>query len=101
MEPEGTIKFILDQQARLAAGMVELQIRQNQFQSELDGLRSVVATVVTVQQSFGETLRQLAEAQQRIAEAQQRTEASLLATDERLNALIQIVDGIVRRPPRP
>jgi len=48
-----------------------------------------------------EDLTQLAEAQQRIAEAQQRTEASLLATDERLNALIQIVDGIVRRPPRP
>jgi len=32
---------------------------------------------------------------------QQATEASLPATDERLNTLIQIVDGIARRPPRP
>ena len=95
MDAEKTMQFLLDQQAghdeRLAkletnvtrlATIAELQIESH------DRLAQRTAAGFA---KVDEQLRQL-------AEAQKATDVQLKATDERLNALIQIVDGVIRRP---
>jgi len=99
MDQERAIEFILDQQAKLAAGLVELQARFVELQSGLNDLRSIVTTVVGVQQGFGQALLQTQEQLQRTNEQVSRVAEAQLLTEERLNTLIAIVDGIIRRPP--
>ncbi len=107
MDVERTIEFILQQQASLTAQMGELQARMGEMQSLVGRLatqqleltqhvdhfqREVSAAVLTIadaQRRTEERLANLAERQAHLAEAQAHTE-------ERLNALIAIVDGIVR-----
>jgi hypothetical protein len=105
MDQERAIEFILDQQAKFAAGMVDLQARQDRFQTDLGDLRSIVARVVTIQERFASGLERLAEAQLRTEEAHRKTEEAqrktaeaARQTEEKLNALIAIVDGMIRPP---
>lgn len=102
-ERQRTIDFILQQQAQFSAGMQQMQERQNRFEEKQDVLTDSLLTVVGI-------VGKLTDAQERIVEAQERTWAAMEAmdaklsakmdklaeaqsqTDERLNALISIVE---------
>jgi septal ring factor EnvC (AmiA/AmiB activator) len=105
MDVERTIEFILDQQAKFWAGLQEMKQQQAGLQHDHAELRSLVQRLAEEQLGLAQTLNQfqqetraallaLAEAQRQTAEAQRRG-------DERLNALIAVVDGIVRREAKP
>jgi len=104
MDVEKTVQFLLEQQAQFAAQQQQLAAQQQQFQRDLEDLRGVVGRlagvvqgVVGVTQQLGGVTQQLAQIQDR----QQQQIGELIAaqkhTDERLDALIKVVDDLVRR----
>ena len=108
MDIEKTIQFILEQQAHSPA-------QQQQFLEEFrEGLRTVTGVVHHVAQLQARQQEQIGSQQQQIggltqivgklAERQSHTDEvvaqvaeALRHTDERLNALIKVVDDLVRR----
>lgn len=115
LDVEKTMEFILGQQAKFFAALeesrrdmrdrdatmrsfvetiarqqLELTEHVNYFQREIS---AAVLAIAEQQKLLAEEQRRLAEQQALLAEAQRHTE-------ERLNALIVVVDGIVRRPPQ-
>ena len=115
-------------QKRLAANQLELARLQSQQQEMIGGLTMAVGELVQAQkrteqrvqdlaesqQRTDQTIRELAEAQQRtdqtireLAEAQQRTDQTIRGlaeaqqrTDQSLNALIKVVNDLIRRDGR-
>lgn len=87
----------------LAEHFVRFEERMSRSEARVDRLERTVSLAIRV---GARQIRQLRESQQRtathvqqLAEAHLRTEEALRQTDERLNALISVVDGFVRRPP--
>jgi hypothetical protein len=58
-------------------------------------------SLLTSQVLLTDVVRELAEAQKRTEEHLKRTDEQLAETGQRLNTLIEIVDGIVRKRPPP
>jgi septal ring factor EnvC (AmiA/AmiB activator) len=91
------MEFILEQQAKLWAGLQ--QTREEQAE-----LRSLVVRLAEHQLGLAQHLDQFQQetrtALVAVAEAQRQTAEALQHTDERLNALITVVDGVVRRLPQ-
>ncbi len=108
------MEFILQQQAQFAAGLDELreQVRLvtsgfgelsrgfgelgrgfGELRQQQAGLHSIVGRLAEQQLQLSTVVLAIAEEQKRLTEAQRHT-------DERLNALISVVDGIVGRLPR-
>jgi peptidoglycan hydrolase CwlO-like protein len=113
MDIEKTIEFILGQQAKFAAGLEEMRSLVGRLaQQQLDLVehvdhfqREITAATLAIaeeQRRLTEEQRRLTEAQRRLTEAQTRLEEAQRHTEERLNALIAVVDDLVRRrPPQP
>jgi len=108
MDVEKTIEFILNQQAEFAAGMQQLreEFREEEKQrreadSELrDGLTRMVAVVNQLAVAKREFAQYTEQRFQQLAQAQQRTEEKLQGVADDLNALIKVVDDLVRRDGR-
>src|SRR5688572_13239380 len=102
MDLQRAMEVLLENQGRFFSGLEELRslvgrIAQQQldliqhvdrFQGEIS---SVVLAIAHEQKRLAEEQRRLAEEQTRLTEAQRHT-------DESLNALIAVVDDIIRRP---
>jgi len=109
MEIEKAIEFILDQLAKQQAQFGDLQglvarIAEQQlelvgtvgtFQREIGG---AVLALAEHQKLMAEEQRRLAEEQRRLAEEQRRLAEAQRHTDQNLNALITIVDELIRKP---
>jgi hypothetical protein len=118
-DQEKTIQFLLEQQAKFFAGLEELkenqrsiQEQQRQFQIQMQqehlkfqeehsnmrqlhmGLQSQVNSLGLAMLGLTDHLKDVTVKLASLAEAQ-------LHTEERLNALIVVVDGIVRRLDQP
>ncbi|MBI3694656.1 MAG: hypothetical protein HY238_07420 [Acidobacteria bacterium] len=76
---------------RLAEQQIALTQHVDHFHREIS---AAVIALAEEQKRLAQEQRRLAEAQTRLTEAQQHTE-------ERLNGLIGVVDGMIRRPPAP
>ena len=117
MDIEGTVQFILENQARVSAQMgefsthlnqlqdlveriarqqIELNDHVNEFQQEIS---AGVIAIAEAQKQLVERVDRLAEAQERLTEAQERLTEMQRHTEERLNALITVVDGLIPRRP--
>lgn len=104
MDFERTTEFVLQQQAKFAADLAEMgsfvkRIAQQQLElTEHVGhfQREISAAVL----ALAEAHTRLEEAHARLEEAHARLEEAQRHTEERLNALIGVVDGIVRRAPQ-
>jgi len=82
--------------------------RLDRIEAGLEALTNHVArtdrqieALLTHGQTVNETLSRVAESQVRLAEAQLRLAEAQNHTEERLNALISVVDDLIRRNPRP
>jgi len=84
-EVERAIEFVVKQQAQFATDLQKL----TQAHSETE---KTLSTVVGLLGQVAETQLQMAEAQTDIAKAQKRTDEALTETNERLNALIVVVE---------
>jgi len=93
MDIERTVEFILQQQATFSAQMDVLGSRMGEMQSGMTELRSLVVRLAEQQLALTQHVdhfqREISAAVLAIAEAQRHT-------DERLNALISVVNGLVR-----
>jgi len=89
MDQQRTMDFILEQQAKFFVGLEELR-------QQMTGLRQQVSQFAEQQSqinmSLGKAMLGLTEHVEKLISTQAHT-------DERLNALIGVVDGVVHRPP--
>jgi len=104
MDVERTMEFILEQQAKFWAGLQEMKEQQAAMQKAQAAVQKDQADLRSVVMRLAEHQLGLA---QHFDQFQQETRAALVAvaeaqrhTDERLNALITVVDGVVRRLPQ-
>lgn len=103
MDIQKTMEFILEQQARfsvdierLSAGLERLSAGMERLSAGLDEMRQEMRDNWAAQ---ARTNMALGTAMLGLTEHIDRVTAAQAATDERLNALIAVVDGIVRREP--
>jgi len=108
MDVEKTIEFLLGQQAGFWTALEELRAETRQgfanMNQRFDQLLTIVGNIVDAQAAGNERLDRLAEAhlqlveeQRRQAEAQRQQAEAQRRADERMDALIAIVNGLVRR----
>ncbi len=111
MDVEKTIEFLLDHHARFAADLDLLKERQDRFDREQQQLKETVTEVaksvaalaksVTVMElSVNRLIDVVAENSRQIAENSQQVKGltqKQSQTDENLNALIKVVDDLIRR----
>ena len=111
MDVERTMEFILDQQAKFWAAVQEMREQQAAMQKDRAAMQKDQAAMQQDHADLRSLVVRLAEHQlglaQHFDQFQQETRAALVAvaeaqqhTDERLNALIAVVDGVVRRLPQ-
>ena len=98
---ENFLMTVAEHQAGHEARLIAQQTQSEQEFRELRALHTTVGLAIKslaeAQERSEEQLEALAEAQQRTAEAQQRTEDLQQHTEQKLNALIETVDRIIRR----
>ena len=97
MDVDKTMQFILEQQAKQEASLQQtdelllkvgaIQLQQAEILSQHD---SQIGQLIQSQRRTDETVKDLAEAVKGLAEQGRHT-------DERLNALIKVVDDLIRR----
>ena len=90
MDVERTMEFILESQAAFAANLARLEQKQEQLEGIVGRVVGICETLTSAQVRFQNNLEQLTSSVRVLAEKQS-------STDERLNALIRIVDDVVRR----
>ena len=69
--------------------------------SRLDRLEGLMELLIDDHLKFSDEHKRLLTAQVLLADAQKQTEQELKELAERMNALIAVVDDLVRRPTRP
>jgi len=94
-ERQRTMDFILRQQAQFATDMQQLRETQTRaeqkWESTANGINALLAIAELHNQEIQE-MKDLAKAQ---AEAQARTDRQMAETDERLNALVNVVEKMI------
>ena len=96
MEVERTIEFILDNLAKLASAQVDLQTGLRQLEATVERVVSVQEGTLAIVASLAHRMDELTVSHQRLVEAHQRLTEAQAHTEEKLNALISVVDGIIR-----
>ena len=106
---EKTMQFVLEQQAKFFAGMEEMR---EEMRGQREQLREYLGEQGKTNMALGKAMLGLTDHIDRLTAAQAATDRQLkelgasvaelraaqAGTDERLNALIGVVDGLVRRP---
>ena len=95
-ENQRTMKFILEQQAQFT---VDMQ-RMREAQAEADGkwerrwgrTEKGIRSLLAIAELHDQEIKELAKVQ---AAAQERTDRQMADTDERLNALVNVVERII------
>jgi hypothetical protein len=98
-EMQRAMEFVLKHQARFAEGMEQLRESHAQAEKRISNLETgfigfynALTDIGKAQLSLTESVTQLAEAQARQAEAHKQLAESLAHTDQRVNALIDIIE---------
>ncbi|HEY9402097.1 MAG TPA: hypothetical protein VIQ24_05350 [Pyrinomonadaceae bacterium] len=98
-ENQRTMKFILEQQAQFTSDMQQMREAHAQADERWgrteEGIRALLA-IAEIHEGEIKTLAETQAAQaQAQAEAQARTDRQMAETDERLNALVNVVERII------
>ena len=98
-ERQRTIDFILQQQASFASGMEQLRESHTQAEKRISSLEigfvnitNTLTNITKVEQALAERITQLAEAQARVSEDIAELREAQAHTDQRVNALIDIIE---------
>ncbi len=97
MDVERTMEFILESQATFAANLARLEQKHEQLEGIVGRVVGLCETLTSAQVRFQGNLEQLAVSQERTDAALRELTEKQAATDDRLNALIRVVDDLVRR----
>ncbi len=103
MDRENTLDFLLQQQAKFFAGLEEMRAQQagiNQQQAQINQQQAQInQQQAQINQQQGQINMSLGKALLGLTDHVDKLIAAQSHTDERLNALIAVVDGLVHRPP--
>jgi hypothetical protein len=102
-ERQSTMDFILRQQARFAADMQQLREAQAQAdgrweqrweraEKRWDNMDEGIRSLLVLAEIHNQEIKELAKIQ---AESQARTDRQMAETDERLNALVNVVERMI------
>lgn len=94
---ERTMQFILDTQARLEGSVAQHDERISKLEVSLTRLEGSVARLEGSVATVTDLVGRLAQAETRLVERMDRLTESQTHTDQRLDALIDVVDKLVRR----
>jgi hypothetical protein len=103
MDVEGTIEFLLQHQARMAAENELFQAHQAEVRAEHEErFKRIEVAHLELSETLGARISELAgvvrDSSGHFRAGMEELRESQKHTGERLNALIQIVDDIIRRP---
>lgn len=90
MDIERTLEFILEHHARFAVELDQLKDRHKELSASVERLNGAVEGLQAVAQAQQGQISRILGITEVLAESQRHT-------DERLNALIKVVDDLVRR----
>ncbi|HEU4594529.1 MAG TPA: hypothetical protein VFS10_05115 [Pyrinomonadaceae bacterium] len=91
-ETRRNIEFIIRQQAQFTSDMQQLRESQANSERRWERTEESVRALLAIAQSHEDETNALRESQARLTEAQARTSNQMAETDERLNALINVVE---------
>ena len=98
-EMQKTMEFIVGQQAQFAANIQKLEEQQERFEANQEKSQERMSQIENVVLRLANAVQQQVEAQthinKQLAEAQTTTIKQLAETDERLNALINVVERFI------
>jgi hypothetical protein len=105
-ENQRTMKFILEQQAQFTADMQQMREAQAQADERWGRTEEGIRALLSIAEIHEDEIKSLAEAQaaqakvqaaqaEAHARAQARTDRQMAETDERLNALVNVVERII------
>ncbi len=97
MDVEKTIEFILASQARAEVRLQQLEEGQVKFQANMLTLTNVLSGVIEIQKTTEANLNRLGEQLESLGAKVDKLAESGQETTEKLNALIRVVDDIIRR----
>ena len=111
MDVEKTMEFILEHLAQASVRLDQITARLDQVTANVNKLAEVQVLRAQVLDQHEDRLNRITEILRELAESQQRTEKELREsiqareeagrhTDARLNALIKVVDDMIRRDGR-
>jgi len=93
MDAEGTMQFILEQQAQFAADIQQIKevikTQQDQFAADIQQIKEVIKTQ---QDQFGSALLDIATAQAKTNEIVAVLAERQIETEQNLNSLVSIVE---------
>jgi len=95
------MQFILDTQARLEASAAQHDERLTRLENSVEQLEASVATVTDLVGRVAQAEIRLVEKMERLASSHADLAESQAHTDRRLDALIDVVDKLVRRNGNP
>jgi AcrR family transcriptional regulator len=91
-EMQRNVEFIIRQQAQFTSDMQQLRESQANSERRWERTEESVRALLAIAQSHEDETNALRESQARLTEAQVRTSSQMAETDERLNALINVVE---------
>lgn len=94
-EMEKTMQFILQQQAQFTANLQRVEEEREKDSARIKHLEESFALLVELTRTHNERINDLTEAQIRTDEQIKATHEQTKETDERLNALIAMVDRYI------
>ncbi len=97
MDVEKTLEFLLHHQASFAAGMEELKGVVAQLAGEVRELKGTVTQLTGVVAEQQKHISQLIAVSGQLVQGQALLTESQQRTDDRLNAVMKMVDDLVRR----
>ena len=103
MDVEKTIEFLLGQQAGHDERLAQLETKVTHLatiaEMQIEAHDRLARQTAAQIGALAESQRQLVDSQRQLAESQRAGEESAAQVRENLNALIRIVDELIRRPP--
>jgi uncharacterized protein YhaN len=97
MDVEKTMEFILSQQAAYAAHQEEMAARQAQLAARQDTFDERLAKLNAFQDSQQKSIYDLIQVVRTLATQSSETDQKISHLTDNMNALIKVVDGLVRR----
>jgi hypothetical protein len=91
-EMQRNIDFIVQHQAQFAADMQQLRESQTRSEQKWERTAEGINALLAIAELHDSEIKSLAEAQ---AKAQARTDKQMVETDERLNALVNVVERLI------
>ncbi len=96
---EGLMQLLIDDHLKFSDEHKSLLTAQMLLTENVDKLAATTSDLVATTGKLTQRMDELAETMKEVAESQKELAEAQKHTDQRMDALIAVVDGMIRRPP--